>query len=204
MRDALPRIAALASRLAGGEELGPPEDEGYLPRGLRRNEHAGATGAARAVELVLAKLAGETRTEVEASFDRVEPPPAVADLANATLALVTEAGCVPQGNPDGLPTIRAAAWLRYPIGDEDSLGQGRYESVHGGFDVTAANADPNRLVPLDVVRELQREGRIGRLHDSFYTTTGNGTPVAVSTKFGQEIAAELVESGVEAVLLSGT
>jgi glycine reductase len=204
MRAALHRIAALASLLAGGEELGPPEEEGYLPRGLRRNERAGATGAARAIELLLAKLAGETRTEVEASFDRVEPPPAVADLASATLALVTEAGCVPQGNPDGLPTIRAAAWLRYPIGGEDSLRQGRYESVHGGFDVTAANADPNRLVPLDVVRELQRERRIGRIHDSFYTTTGNGTPVAVSTKFGQEIAAELKESGVEAVLLSGT
>jgi glycine reductase len=204
MRDALPRMAALARRLGAGEELGAPDVDGYLPRGLRRNERAGATGAARAIELLLAKLAGDTRTEVEASFDRVAPPPAVADLSQAMLALVTEAGCVPQGNPDGLPTIRAAAWLRYPIVDEDSLEPGRYESVHGGFDVTAANADPNRLVPLDVVRELQREGRIGRLHDSFYTTTGNGTPVAASTKFGQEIAAELKEAGVEAVLLSGT
>ena len=120
------------------------------------------------------------------------------------LALVTEAGCVPQGNPDGLPTIRAAAWLRYPIADERSLEPGRYESVHGGFDVSAANADPNRLVPLDAVRLLEGEGRIGSLHEIFYTTTGNGTPVAVSTKFGQEIAEELKEAGVEAVILSGT
>jgi glycine reductase len=110
---------------------------------------------------------------------------------------------VPQGNPDGLPTIRAHAWHRYPL-PADGLDAGRYESVHGGFDVTAANADPNRLVPLDVVRELLGEGRIGSLHDSFYTTTGNGTPVATSAKLGQEIADELKEAGVEAVILSGT
>jgi glycine reductase complex component B subunit gamma len=60
------------------------------------------------------------------------------------------------------------------------------------------------LVPLDIVRLLEREGRIGSVHDAFYTTTGNGTPVAAATKFGQEIAEELKESGVEAVVLSGT
>jgi betaine reductase len=203
MREALPLMAALATRLAAGEELGPPEAEGYMPRGLRRNERAGRSGATRAVDLLLAKLAGETRTEVAAAFDAVAPPPAVPDLRRARLALVTEAGCVPQGNPDGLPTIRAHAWHRYPV-PADGLGAGRYESVHGGFDVTAANADPNRLVPLDVVRELLGEGRIGSLHDSFYTTTGNGTPVATSVKLGQEIADELKEAGVEAVILSGT
>ena len=62
----------------------------------------------------------------------------------------------------------------------------------------------HRLVPLDVVTELLHEGRIARLHDAFYTTTGNGTPVATSVKFGQEIADELKEAGVEAVVLSGT
>jgi glycine reductase len=204
MRDALPRMAALARRLAAGEELGSPEEEGYLPRGLRRNEPAGKTGAARAIELLLAKLGGETRTEVTAAFDRVPPPAPVSDLASAKLALVTEAGCVPQGNPDGLPSIRAHAWLRYPLPAEGTLAAGRYESVHGGFDVTAANADPNRLVPLDAVRELLAAGRIGSLHDAFYTTTGNGTPVATAAKLGQEIAEELKESGVEAVILSGT
>lgn len=204
MREALPAMAALAARLGAGEELGPPEVDGYLPRGLRRNERAGATGATRAIDVLLAKLEGDTQTEVVSSFDHVPPPPAVRAAADVKLALVTEAGCVPQGNPDGLPTIRAAAWLRYPIADERSLGFGRYESVHGGFDVEAANADPNRLVPLDAVRLLEDEGRIGSLHETFYTTTGNGTSVAVSTKFGQEIAGELREAGVEAVILSGT
>ena len=204
MREALPRMARLAEALASGRELGPPAEEGYLPRGFRRNEIAEKPGAERAVDLLLAKLAGETQSEVAGGFDRVQPPPPVQDLSHALLALVTEAGCVPQGNPDRLPTIRAQGWLRYELGDARTLASGRYESVHGGFDVTLANEDPNRLVPLDTVSGLVAEGRLGRVHDVFYTTTGNGTPVAASTRFGREIAAELTDAGVEAVLLSGT
>jgi glycine reductase complex component B subunit gamma len=204
MREALPPLGRLASALAAGRELGPPAEEGYLPRGFRRNRFAERPGAVRAIDLLLAKLGGEVRSEVAAGFDRVPPPPPVPDLGAALLALVTEAGCVPQGNPDRLPTIRARGWLRYPLDGVESLGPDAYESVHGGFDVTLANEDPNRLVPLDTVRALEREGRIARLHDAFYTTTGNGTPVESSTRFGREIAAELRDAGVQAVLLSGT
>jgi glycine reductase len=204
MRDALPRLARFAEALASGRELGAPDDEGYLPRGVRRNVHAGVAGAERAVELLLAKLAGDTRTEVAGGFERVDPPGPVGDLSSALVALVTEAGCVPQGNPDRLPTIRARGWLRYTLGGRATLAPGEYECVHGGFDVALANEDPNRLVPLDVVSELRDEGRVGRIHDWFYTTTGNGTPVAASTEFGRAIARELREAGVEAVLLSGT
>jgi glycine reductase complex component B subunit gamma len=204
MREALPRMASLAQALLSGRELGPPDEEGYIPRGFRRNRLAEKPGAERAVDLLLDKLAGETRSEVAGGFDRVLPPPAVPDLSTSLLALVTEAGCVPQGNPDRLPTIRAQGWLRYELGGARALAAGEYESVHGGFDVSLANEDPNRLVPLDTVSALAEEGRIGRVHDVFYTTTGNGTPVASATRFGREIAAELKEAGVEAVLLSGT
>jgi glycine reductase complex component B subunit gamma len=204
MRDALPRVARLASALAEGRQLGSPEEEGYLPRGPRRNYFADVTGAERAVDLLLGKLAGETRTEVGGGLDRVDPPPAVPNLADALVALVTEAGCVPQGNPDRLPSVRAHGWFRYDLDGEETLSSARYESVHGGFDVTLANEDPNRLVPLDAARALEREGRIGRLHEALYTTTGNGTPVVTATRFGREIAADLHAAGVGAVLLSGT
>ena len=125
-------------------------------------------------------------------------------MAEATLALVTEAGCVPQGNPDGLPTIRAAAWLRYPIGDTESLEQGRYESVHGGFDVTAANARPEPARPARR-RAHPRAGRPDRapprrlLHDDRQRHAGGRID-----EVRQEIADELKEAGVEAVILSGT
>jgi glycine reductase complex component B subunit gamma len=204
MKDAVPRVAALAKRLAAGEPVGSAEEEGYLPRHRRENVRAGRTGAARAIDLLLAKLDGDVRTEVEPSADRVPPPPAVPDLATATIALVTEAGCVPQGNPDHLPTRHSNVWLRYPLDGVASMSPDAYVSVHAGFDTTYANEDPNRLVPLDAVRELEREGRIGALYDTFYTTTGVDTPVATAVKFGQEIAAELKTAEVSAVILTGT
>jgi glycine reductase complex component B subunit gamma len=204
MRQALPVVASLAIRLAAGEPVGGPEEEGYLPRGLRSNVIADRTGAARAIDLLLAKLTGDIRTEVAPREDRVPPPPAVPDLASTRLALVTEAGCVPQGNPDRLPSRHANVWLRYPIAGVGALDASDYESVHAGFDTSYANEDPNRLVPLDAVRELERDGAIGQLHDVFYTTSGVDTPVAVAARHGQEIAAELREAEIGAVILTGT
>jgi len=204
MRTVVPTLASLATRLASGTPIGGPEKEGYLPRGLRGNVHAERSGAARAVDLVLAKLEGEVRTEIDAPDRSVPVPPPIGDPARVTVALVTEAGCVPQGNPDRLPTRHANVWLRYPIDGVDSMSPDRYETVHAGFDTEAANQDPNRLVPLDAVRELEANGRIGRVADTFYTTSGVDTPVATAAKFGQEIAAELLEAKVGAVILTGT
>jgi glycine reductase len=204
MREALPRMAALARRLAAGETLGPPAEEGYLPRGLRRNEIADRTGAERAVDLLLAKLAGDVRTEVTAAFDDVLPPPPVADMTTATVALVTESGLVPKGNPDRLESNRAHSWFAYPIAGLAGLEAADWETVHGGYDTSVANADPDRLAPLDALRGLAADGRIGAVHETLYTTTGNSTPVATAAKFGQEIAQRLRDAGVQAVILTGT
>jgi glycine reductase len=204
MRTTLPAIAGLAHRLGSGEPVGKPAEDGYLPRGLRKNVRVSEVGAGRAIAALLAKLGGDIRTEVESAFDHVSPPQALGDPGSCTLALVTEAGCVPQGNPDHLPTRHANIWLKYPLTGVDSLTPDRYESVHAGFDTRAANQDPNRLVPLDAVRTLEREGRIGRLHAFFYATSGVDTPMAVAAKFGQEIASDLIAAGVQAVILTGT
>jgi glycine reductase len=204
MRDALPAMAALARRLAAGEPIGRPDEEGYLPRGLRRNEVAERTGAERAVASLLAKLAGATRTEISVAFDAVPPPAPVADMSMAVVAVVTESGLVPRGNPDRLESNRAHAWLSYGLDGVERLDAAAWETVHGGYDVTHANEDPDRLVPLDALRKLEREGRVGRLHETLYTTTGNSTPVATSAKFGQEIAQRLRDAGVQAAILTGT
>jgi glycine reductase complex component B subunit gamma len=204
MRTVLPTVVSIARRLAAGEPIGSAEDEGYLPRRARMNALSERTGAERAVDLLLRKLAGDVRTEVGPRGDRVPPAPPVRALREATLALVTEAGCVPQGNPDRLPTRHANTWLRYPIDHVDGLDPARYVSVHAGFDTTAANEDPNRLVPLDAARALEREGAFGRLYDWFFTTSGVDTPVATAATFGREMADELRDAGVQAVILTGT
>ena len=204
MKDVVPVVARLALTLAAGDQPGPPDEEGYLPRARRANVLVERTGAERAIELVLAKLRGDVRTEIEPPAELVHPAPAVADPRTVTVALVTESGCVPVGNPDRLQTRRAATWLRYPIDGLGSLDADAYTSVHAGFDTSNAQADPNRLVPLDAARALERDGAIGRLHGEFYTTSGVDTPVASAVAIGREIAAALREAQVGAVILTGT
>lgn len=67
-----------------------------------------------------------------------------------------------------------------------------------------ANENPNRVLPVDVLREFEREGRIGKLHDYFYTTVGNGTSVANAKKFAAEYAQKLLQAGVNAVIMTST
>jgi glycine reductase complex component B subunit gamma len=204
MGTVVPLIASLGRQLAAGEPVGSAEEEGCLPRHRRINALSPRTGAQRAIDSVLAKLAGDVTTEVAPSADHVAPAAPVQGLAAATVALVTEAGCVPRGNPDRLPTRRATTWLRYPLHGVDTMGADAYESVHAGFDTTAANLDPNRLVPLDAARSLERAGAFGRLHEVLFTTSGVDTPVASAATFGREMAEELREAGVQAVILTGT
>jgi len=206
MSEALASMARLALRLARGEALGPADVEGYIPRGNRRNMLDTRTGAERMVAMLVARLRGERfRTELALpTFDRVPPAPPVRDVARARLALVTEAGIVPHGNPDGLESWRASKWVKYRIAELDALTAERFTSVHGGFDTTQIRKDPHRIVPLDVVRELQREGRLGYVHPDLYVTMGNVAPVARAQRFGREIADDLRKEGIEAVLLSAT
>ena len=80
----------------------------------------------------------------------------------------------------------------------------KYETIHGGYDPIYANKDPNRVVPLDVLRDIEREGIIGKIHQYYYATTGTGTSVANAVMFGKEIGKELHEAGVDGVLLVST
>jgi len=51
--------------------------------------------------------------------------------------------------------------------------------------------DPNRLLPLDVLRDLEREKAIGRVAEVFYTTSGNATSVENARRFGRAIAEDI-------------
>ena len=206
MRPAIDAIVRLAMKLAASEPLGLPDDEGYIPRGLRKNRWTGKIGAARAVDMLLAKLAGEPfKTELPMPvFERVAPAAPVGDLATARIALVTEGGIVPKGNPDHLESARASKFLRYELTGIDDLTSAAFESIHGGYFNVFASEDPDRVLPVDVMRDLAREGIIGSMTDYFYTTTGNGTTIENAKRFGREIAARLKQDGVQAVILTST
>jgi betaine reductase len=204
MRDSLDRLAAATRKVAAGEELSA--QDGRIGPVARTNRLAERNAAERAVALLLARLGGDREaTEIPLpDFDSVTPAAPVADPAEALIALLTEGGFVPAGNPDRLESARASKWVRHSLEGLDSVQSGSFESVHGGFSTQWANADPNRILPLDVARELEREGAIGRLHGEYLATTGNGTTVADARRFGMEWAAELRQAGIQAVILTAT
>ncbi len=206
MRKALPKLAALGKKLALGEEILSPEEEGYIQRGIRVNYFNEKRGSERAVEMLVNKIKGEEfETEYPMpTFDRVEPSKAVIDLSKATIALVTSGGIVPKGNPDRIESSSASKYGEYSIAGINDLTEETFETAHGGHDPVYANEDADRVLPVDVLRDLEKEGKIGKLYDYFYSTVGNGTAVASAKAFAHEIGEKLIANNVDAVILTST
>lgn len=206
MRKDLPKLAKLARKVALKEGLGSPAEEGYIERGVRVNFFAEDRGSKRAVDMLIKKIKGEAfETEYPMpNFDRVAPNPAVKDLSKARIALVTSGGIVPKHNPDHIESSSASKYGEYSIAEFDVLTAESHETAHGGYDPVYANENPNRVLPVDVLRDMEKEGKIGKLHEFFYTTVGNGTAVASSKGFAAEFSKKLVDAGVDAVILTST
>jgi glycine reductase len=200
------RLVALGLKLARGEAVGSPAAEGYFARGVTRNVVAGAIAADRALAMLLDKLAGRpVATEVpRPAFPPVPPPRLVKTLEGATIALVTDGGLVPRGNPDAIEALNATRYGAYSIEGKSSLDAAQYDNPHRGYDTTWVKQDPHRLVPVDVARELEQAGAIGKLHETVYSTVGVATTLAHSARMGREIAEKLKEAGVDAVILTST
>jgi betaine reductase len=137
-------------------------------------------------------------------FDRVDPATQVLDITKAKVALVTSGGIVPKGNPDHIESSSASKFGKYDLEGFEDLTEETHETAHGGYDPTYANTDSDRVLPVDVLRKMEKKGKIGSLHRYFYTTVGNGTAVASAKKFGEAIAKELIADGVTAVILTST
>jgi len=206
MRTAVPPMAALALKLANKEKIGASIEEGYLPGGTRVNFFEKERGSKRAVDMLLKKMAGKPFvTEYPMpDFDRVEPNPAVKDFKTAKVAIVTSGGIVPKGNPDRIESSSASKYGEYDITGVEDLTAETYETAHGGYDPVYANADADRVLPVDVMRDFVREGIIGELHNKFYTTVGNGTATKSSKQFAAEYAQKLKNDNVQAVILTST
>ncbi len=208
MRKDIPKVAAFAKKLVTKSELRPAKEEGYFPRGIRLEafQYPPVSGADRAVDMLLKKLNGEPfETEMPMpKINRVPIAPPVANLREATIALVTSGGVVPVGNPDRIQSASATKWGKYNIADQQSLKAGEYVTIHAGFDPSAGNENPNVIVPLDALRAYEREGKIGRIHDYLYCTVGTGTTQAEASRMGAEIAQQLLDAQVSAVVLTAT
>ena len=206
MKQVVQRMAGLAGKLVAGEPIGLPGEEGYLTRGLIRDQFVDKTSAERLVDMVLAKVQGhpfDTEMPVTA-FEPVTKPRGVDDLAKAKVMLITDGGLVPKGNPDNIEGMAATRWGAYDISDDDDLASEDYEISHGGYDPRFVQDDPDRLVPLDALRQLEKEGVVGKVHGEFLSTSGLSNPLSNTRRLGREMAEKVKREGVDAVILTST
>jgi len=217
MAESISHMTRLAFKLISGEQgahlvsrenLPGPGEYDYFSRIILRNEYTDKTAAERSVENLLAKLRGEPfESEVILpKFERVAPPPPIKDLHACEIILVSDGGLVPKGNPDGLSGRGNLRWTTYEIDTflPENFKSSDYEIAHTGYFPVQILEDPNRLVPVDIMREMIKEGKIGRLHPHFFSTSGNATVSRRCAEMGDEMGEEIKKRGVEAVLLTST
>lgn len=207
MRRVTPLVANLLKKKLNGEEVLGPAEEGYIERGVRVNYFNERRGAERAVELLVKKIKGdEVYTDYPMpKIDRVEPAKALTKpLSECTIAVVTSGGLVPQGNPDHIESSNATKWGKYSIAGMERLDKKDFMTVHGGYDRAFITENPNLCVPVDVLRQMEKEGKIGKLLDYYCATTGTGTATNSAKRFGTEIAPMLKSDNVDAVILTST
>ncbi|HAL49328.1 MAG TPA: glycine/betaine/sarcosine/D-proline family reductase selenoprotein B [Dehalococcoidia bacterium] len=206
MKDVLEAMTRLGLKLARGEEIGSAEVEGYMPRGIRRAGLREHPAAVRAADMLVARLNGRPfDTELPIRMPEVvEPAAPIADLTGTTIGLVTTGSLVPRGNPDRLVRGGATEWFRYSIDGLDALSADHWESVHRGFYTNIVNQNPNYVLPLNIMREMEGEGAFADIHPWFFSTTGVGTAVGDSKRMGAEMAEQFLEAGVRACVLVAT
>lgn len=195
--------------LAGEETLGA-EAEGYFARGCRHErfleDRRENTAAYRGVQMLLKKMAGQPyQTELAIPKKELVPIAApVADLSKANIAMVTTGGIVPVDNPDRIQSASATRWGMYDVTGMERLKEGEFKTIHAGFDPAAANADPNVIMPIDAMREYEKKGIIGKLHNFFYSTVGTGTTEAEARRMAKEMIPYFKKDKVDAIIMGST
>jgi len=177
-----------------------------LPIPRRFTVTTGRPDYVRAADLLLSKLNGQPYTsEIPRSEIEAHRIPNLAGiLRDATVALVTEGGLVPQGNPDRLESSRGSKYFKYSLAGRDDLKAGEFAAMHTGYDTSRVDQDPDRIVPVDAMRALEKAQRFKKLHDHYFVTTGTGAMPSKMAELGAGIADELATAGVNAVILTAT
>jgi glycine reductase len=196
------------THLVSRENLPRPDEYGYFSRVILRNEYTDKIAAERSIDKLLAKLRGEPfKSEVTLpKFEKVEPPAPIKDPRTCEIILISDGGLVPKGNPDGLSGRGNLRWTSYEIETflPENFKSSDYEIAHTGYFPVQILEDPNRLVPVDVMRDLIKEGKVGKLHPSFFSTSGNATISRRCAEMGDEMGAEIEKRSVNAVILTST
>ena len=206
MKEAMKQVAAFAVRLAENDFIGDGRKEGYHGCGPAIEIDYGTPASKRGLNMLLDKYYHRNfHTEVVMPNHEDIPVPVLSKpLHDVRLALVTDGGLVPKGNPDNMVPTNSKYYKSYSFGDTEKLDAASYEVSHQGYNKAFVLEDPNRLVPVDAAVSLKKEGKIGDVLTTYYTTAGVMTPMEMGKKFGEEISKELLDNQVDAVILTST
>lgn len=204
MKQDMTKVVELAMKLYNNEELKSPEEEGYFRQGIRKNIFSDKKGCERALAMVLARVKGEDfKSEITLpNFDMNPPAPPVKDIKKATIAFVTDGGIVPLGNPDHLKSSTGTEYGKYSIEGLESMTPDKFECIHAGLDKKQGCDDPNRFIPLNALKEIEHENKIGKVFNYFYTVAGCTVELRSAKNMGVKIAKDLKENNVDAVILT--
>lgn len=206
MRVACEQMMNLIRKLNNGKLVDPKIDN-YVPRGIRLNTFSAKSASCRALDALLHRVKfGSVYTEVDLpkSLHKTIPASPVKELQTSCIALVSTGGIVPMDNPDKLKAHASVKYGKYSISGMDDLIKGSFKGHHGGYFNNHVNEDPDRMIPVDAMRMLEREGFIGGLYDYIYTLAGTGTSPEVAEQFASSIAVDLKREQVDAVLITST
>ena len=205
MVETLGRMAEFGYKLLDGTLKRNPEEEGFFERGWMVLKEHEDMAPKRAVDMLLKKISGEPfRSEIPMpKNEKINAPPPLKNLKDAVVLMATDGALCPQGNPDRMPVGASTVYREYSIEGKDALTKEDYTCVHGGFDISYILEDPHRLVPLDAMRALEKEG-VTKFHNAFLSTSGLVTGIVASTKMGREMAAYVKDHNIDAVIMTST
>lgn len=124
-------------------------------------------------------------------------------LAVSKIAVVTSAAFYGTGQEPFDPAVRGGDHSYREIPEEAALAALRIGHKSDAFDHSGIERDKNLALPLDRLRELQREGLIGEAAKRHYSFMGSITaPGRLLQVTAPEIAGKLAEDHVDAVLLT--
>jgi D-proline reductase (dithiol) PrdB len=87
--------------------------------------------------------------------------------------------------------------LRYPVDTPSHQLRVR----HGGYDIRAAQCDPNVVLPIDRLRELEREGIFGDLAPNAYSFVGATSQLRLQKEAAPEWVALFQAQQIDALIL---
>jgi D-proline reductase (dithiol) PrdB len=136
-------------------------------------------------------------------LDPVPWAPLRKPLSACRAALVTTAGFVMPDQPRFDESVRGGDFSYREIPDAVDPGCLIESHRSESFDHTGVREDPNLAFPLDRLRELARDGRIGPVNRRHFSFMGSITaPGRLTRQTAPEVARRLAADGVDIVLLT--